>query len=42
MHQFRGTVQITKGGEVIYQYVNGDDDNGKPLTIDASLPIGGQ
>lgn len=39
-HQFRGTVQITKGGEVIYQYVNGDDDNGKPLTIDASLPIG--
>ena len=37
---FKGVVQITKGGEPIYQYANGDDDNGKPLTIDASLPIG--
>ena len=39
-NKFAGVVQITKGGAAIYQYVDGDDDNGKPLTIDASLPIG--
>ena len=39
-NKFDGVVQITRGGDVIYQYVNGDDDNGQPLTIDASLPIG--
>lgn len=38
--KFRGVVQITKGDDVVYQYVNGDDDNGKPLTIDASMPVG--
>lgn len=37
--KYKGVVQITKGNQVIYQYVDGDDDNGKPLTIDASLPI---
>lgn len=37
--KFKGVAQITKGGEVIYQYVNGDDDNGKPLTADSSLPL---
>lgn len=39
-NKFKGIVQITHGGEVIYQYVNGDDDNGQPLTIDSSLPVG--
>ena len=38
--EYEGVVQITKGNDVIYQYANGDDDNGKPLTIDASMPIG--
>lgn len=38
--KYSGAVQITKGGSVIYQYVSGNDDNGKPLTIDSSLPIG--
>ena len=38
-NKFDGVVQITQGNDVIYQYVNGNDDNGKPLTIDASLPI---
>lgn len=38
--KYKGIVQIKKGGEVLYRYVNGDDDNGKPLTIDASLPLG--
>ena len=38
--RFEGIVQISKGGSVIYQYAQGDDDNGKPLTIDASMPIG--
>lgn len=37
---FDGIVQITRGGEAIYQYVKGSDDNGQPLTIDASLPVG--
>ena len=37
--KFKGVAQITKGDDIIYQYVNGDDDNGKPLTIDSSLPI---
>ena len=36
---FSGVVQITKGGEPVYQYVSGNDENGKPLTIDASLPL---
>ena len=39
-NQFKGIVQITKGSDVIYQYVNGNDDNDKPLTIGASMPIG--
>ena len=39
-NKFDGMVQITKGGHVIYQYVKGDDDNGQPLTIDSSLPVG--
>lgn len=38
--KFRGIVQISKGGKVIYQYVNGDNDNKKPLTINDSMPIG--
>lgn len=38
--KFRGIVQISKGGEVIYQYAQGNDDNGKALTPDASMPIG--
>ncbi len=37
--KFLGVVQISKGNDVIYQYVDGDDDNGKPLTTDASMPI---
>ena len=37
--KFKGVAQITKGDTVIYQYVNGDDDNGKPLTADSSLPL---
>ena len=37
--KLKGVAQITRGGEVIYSYVNGDDDNGQPLTIDSSLPI---
>ncbi len=36
---FKGVVQITSGDGVLYEYAAGDDDNGKPLTIDASLPI---
>ena len=39
-HEFSGMVQITQDGGIIYQYVEGDDDNGQPLTIDSSLPIG--
>lgn len=39
-NKFTGVVQITKGSDAIYQYVNGNDDNNKPLTIDASMPIG--
>ena len=39
-NSFKGVVQITKGGDVIYQYVDGNDDNKQPLTIDASMPIG--
>ena len=39
-NEFSGVAQITRGGKVIYQYIKGNDDNGKPLTIDASLPIG--
>lgn len=39
-YHIAGIVQITQGGGVIYQYVEGDDDNGRPLTIDSSLPIG--
>lgn len=39
-NNFKGIVQITKGGNTIYQFVNGNDDNDKPLTIDASMPIG--
>ncbi len=27
---FSGVVQITKGGEPVYQYVSGNDENGKP------------
>ena len=38
--QYSGIVRISKGGEVIYEYVNGKDDNGKPLTMDASMPVG--
>ena len=38
--EFSGIVQISKGGEVIYQYAQGNDDNGKALTVDASMPIG--
>ena len=38
-NKFNGVVQITKGDDVVYQYVDGNDDNGKPLTIDASMPI---
>lgn len=38
--QFEGIVQISKSGEVIYQYAQGNDDNGKALTVDASMPIG--
>ena len=37
--KFKGVAQISRGGEVIYQYVNGDDDNGNPLTADSSLPV---
>lgn len=39
-NKFKGVVQITRGGTAVYQYVNGDDDNGQPLTMDASMPIG--
>ncbi len=38
-NKFNGVVQITKGDDVVYQYVDGNDDNGKPLTIDSSMPI---
>ena len=38
--KFRGIIQVSKGGAVIYQYVQGNDDNGKALTVDASMPIG--
>lgn len=38
-NKFKGVAQISKGDSVIYQYVDGDDDNGKPLTADSSLPI---
>ena len=38
--EYSGVVQITKNGDVIYTYVNGDDSNGKPLTAGASLPVG--
>ena len=38
--KFRGIIQVSKGGTVIYQYVQGNDDNGKALTVDASMPIG--
>ncbi len=38
--KYKGIVQISQGGNVIYQYVNGDDDNKKPLTMEASMPIG--
>ena len=37
--EFNGMVQITRGNDVIYQYVSGNDDNEKPLTIDSSLPL---
>ena len=37
---FKGIVSLTQKGQTIYQYVNGNDDNDKPLTIDASMPIG--
>lgn len=36
--KYKGVVQISTGGAV-YQYVNGNDDNSKPLTIDSSLPL---
>ncbi len=39
-NKFNGVVQITKGDAAIYQYVDGNDDNDKPLTIDASMPVG--
>lgn len=39
-YKFGGIVQITQDGEIIYQFIEGDDDNGTPLTIDSSLPIG--
>ncbi len=39
-NKFNGVVQITRGGAVVYQYVNGNDDNGQPLIIDASMPVG--
>ena len=38
--KYSGIVQISKGGAVIYRYVRGDDDNGKALTVDASMPVG--
>ena len=38
--EYSGVVQITKNGDVIYTYVDGDDSNGKPLTAGASLPVG--
>lgn len=38
--KFRGIIQVSKGGAVIYQYVQGNDDNGKALTVDATMPIG--
>ena len=38
-NKFSGVVQITKGNDVVYQYADGNDDNGKPLTIDSSMPI---
>ncbi len=37
---YKGVLQISKGGSVVYQYTKGNDDNGKPLTIGASMPIG--
>lgn len=37
---YKGILQISKGGNVVYQYAEGNDDNDKPLTIDASMPIG--
>ena len=37
---FKGIVSLTQKGQTIYQYVNGNDDNDKPLAIDASMPIG--
>ena len=37
---FKGIVSLTQKGQTIYQYVNGNDDNNKPLAIDASMPIG--
>ena len=38
--EFKGVTQIVRGDTVIYQYTDGSDDNGQPMTIDASLPIG--
>ena len=37
---YKGVLQISKSGSVVYQYTKGNDDNGKPLTIGASMPIG--
>ncbi len=37
--EFKGVLQLSKGDGVIYQYADGDDENGKPLTIDSSLPV---
>lgn len=37
--QYKGVAQISRGGEVIYQYVSGNDDNGQPLTTNSSLPL---
>ena len=39
-YEIEGVVQITQDGEIIYQYVKGNGDNGQPLTIGSSLPIG--
>lgn len=37
--QYKGVAQISRGGEVIYQYVSGNDDTGAPFTTNSSLPL---
>ena len=38
--EFEGVAQITKDGEVIYQFANGTDELGEPITIESNMYIG--